>query len=125
MLHLSDLLSRHHLFRDLDAGTVQRLEALAMPCYLRAGETLFLKGDAGDALYGVLSGRIRISSGGAGGKQVFHDIMEPGDVFGEIALIDGLPRTADASAMSASDLIMIRRPPFLEFLEGEPAVGRH
>jgi CRP/FNR family transcriptional regulator, cyclic AMP receptor protein len=125
MLHLADLLSRHYLFRDLDKGVVERLEALATPCHLSASQTLFLQGDAGDALYGVLSGRIRISSGAAGGKQIFHDIMEPGDIFGEIALIDGLPRTADATAMTAAELIMIRRPAFLEFLEHEPALALH
>jgi CRP/FNR family cyclic AMP-dependent transcriptional regulator len=125
MLRVTDLLSRHYLFRDLDKAVVERLERLATPCHFGPGQMLFLKGDSGGALYGVVSGRIRISSATATGKQVVHDIMEPGDVFGEIALIDGRPRTADATAMTAAELIMIQRPSFLAFLEREPALALH
>ena len=90
------LLAGHYLFRDLDAVVVERIAALAVTRRLRAGEVLFLKGDEGDALYCVLKGQVRISTTGPRGRTVILTMMGPGDVFGEIALLDGMPRTADA-----------------------------
>ena len=57
---------------------------------------IFSQGQPGDALFGVIAGQVRISASGVGGQEVFLNIMEPGDTFGEIAVMDGLPRTAGA-----------------------------
>jgi CRP-like cAMP-binding protein len=91
----------------------------------RKGSMIFAQGDVGDALFGVASGRVRISASGAGGQEVFLNIMEPGDTFGEIAVMDGLPRTAGARALDATTLIVIRRSDFLELLEREPELAIH
>jgi CRP-like cAMP-binding protein len=56
---------------------------------------------------------------------MFLNIMEPGDTFGEIALLDGNPRTATASATAPSELLLIMREPFLMLLQREPAVSIH
>lgn len=56
---------------------------------------------------------------------MFLNIMEPGDTFGEIALLDGAPRTATASATAQSELILIKREPFLSLLQQEPKVTFH
>ena len=63
----------------------------------RASGSYLAKGDPGDALYAVVSGTIRISAGAADGREIFLNIMEPGDTFGEIALLDGGTRTASAA----------------------------
>ena len=76
------LLTTHYLFRDLDPAVVERIAALGVTRGLDAGEVLFQKGDSGDALYGVLSGRIRISTNTPGGKELIFAIMDPGEVFG-------------------------------------------
>ena len=68
----------------------------------------------------MVSGRIRISTGTAEGREIFLNIMEPGDTFGEIALLDGGTRTATATAIEAAELVSIRREPFFELLEREP-----
>ena len=119
------LLTTHYLFRDLDPAVVERIAALGVTRGLDAGEVLFQKGDSGDALYGVLSGRIRISTNTPGGKELIFAIMDPGEVFGEIALLDGKARTADASAIGPSKLFMIHRRDFLVFLEREPRLAIH
>lgn len=82
-------------------------------------------GDEGDALYGVVQGLIRIWIPGADGRELTIELMEPGDIFGEIALLDGLPRGANASAIEDTLLIAIDRPLFLDFLEREPRIARH
>jgi CRP/FNR family transcriptional regulator, cyclic AMP receptor protein len=119
------VLSRNYLFRDLPANAIDRLASLAVRRSYDKGEIVFAQGDDGDALYGVASGRVRISACGSGGQEVFLNIMEPGDTFGEIAVMDGLPRTAAATALDATTLIIIKRQDFLNLLEREPALAIH
>ncbi|HKX98990.1 MAG TPA: Crp/Fnr family transcriptional regulator [Steroidobacteraceae bacterium] len=108
------------LFRGLAPAILDRIAALAVQRGYRRGELVFSAGDAGDALFGVVSGRIRISTGNADGREIFLNIMEPGDTFGEIALLDGGTRTATATAMDASELVSLRREPLFGLLEKEP-----
>lgn len=108
------------LFRGLAPAILDRIAALAVQRGYRRGEIVFSAGDAGDALFGVVSGRIRISTGNADGREIFLNIMEPGDTFGEIALLDGGTRTAAATAMEASELVSLRREPLFGLLEKEP-----
>jgi CRP-like cAMP-binding protein len=84
-----------------------------------------MRGDPGDALYGVVTGKVRISSGAPSGKEVFLNVMEPGDAFGEIALLDGHARTATATTLAQAELIVIRREQFQALLEREPRVAVH
>ena len=102
----ADLLARHFLFRGLEAGLIQRLVELSVTRRLARDAVLFRKGDEGGALYGVLQGAVRIAVGGPDGREIVLNVMEPGDVFGEIALLDGLPRTADASAIVESSSVI-------------------
>jgi CRP/FNR family transcriptional regulator, cyclic AMP receptor protein len=122
---IQDLLSRHYLFRTLDPAIMNRLERLAIRRRMPPGEVLFLKGDEGDALYGILAGRVRISTSAPNGKEVLLNIMEPGDIFGEIALLDGNPRTADATALASGELMVIKRQDFLSLLRDEPLLAVH
>ena len=117
------VLQRSPLFRGLDPPSVERIAALATQRHFRSGEIVFSQGDAGDALYAVVAGRIRISAGTADGREISFNIMEPGDTFGEIALLDGGPRTATATATEATDLVSIRRDHFFALLEREPKVA--
>jgi CRP-like cAMP-binding protein len=114
------MLQRSPLFRGLAPAVLERIAALATQRGYRRGEVLFRSGDAGDALLGVVSGRIRISTGNAEGREIFLNIMEPGDTFGEIALLDGGPRTATATAIEPAELVSLRRGPLFELLEREP-----
>src|SRR5690606_22814290 len=99
--------------------------ALAGRKVYHKGAVIFSQGDHGDALYGVASGRVRISASGAGGREVFLNIMEPGDTFGEIAVMDGLPRTAGATALERTTLILLKRVDFLNLVEKEPQLAVH
>ena len=119
------LLATHYLFRDLETEVIERIAALGVTRELNANQVLFLKGDPGDAMYVVLSGKIRISASAQSGKEIVLAVMERCEVFGEIALLDGKPRTADALAMEPTKLFMIRRRDFLDFLEQEPRFTIH
>lgn len=119
------LLATHFLFRDMDPEVVEHISKLGVNRKLSANEVLFLKGDPGDALYGVLSGRIRISASSASGKEIILSIIEPGGIFGEIALLDGMPRTADATAVGSTELFKVNRREFIAFLESQPRLTTH
>jgi CRP-like cAMP-binding protein len=117
------MLQRSPLFRGLSPQALERIAGLAIQRSYRSGEVVFSQGDPGDALYAVVTGKIRISAGAADGREIFLNIMEPGDTFGEIALLDGGTRTASATAMIPSELVSIRREHFLGVLEREPRVA--
>jgi CRP/FNR family cyclic AMP-dependent transcriptional regulator len=117
------MLQRSPLFRGLEPATFERIAALSAQRSYRRGEVVFSHGDPGDALFAVVTGRIRISTGSAAGREIFLNIMEPGDTFGEIALLDGGPRTATATAMAPAVLVSVRRGPLFELLEREPKVA--
>jgi CRP-like cAMP-binding protein len=119
------LIERSRLFRGLAPSTLERVAALATRKLYENGAVVFLRGDPGDSLLSVLRGRVLISTSSARGKAVFLNIMEPGDVFGEIALLDGSPRTATATAVAPTELMMIGREHFLELLRGEPQLANH
>jgi CRP-like cAMP-binding protein len=119
------VLRHNYLFRGLADTALERIAALAARRAFHKGSVIFSQGDDGDALYGVASGRVRISASASGGREVFLNIMEPGDTFGEIAVMDGLPRTANAVAIDSSTLIVIQRADFLPFLEREPQLALH
>lgn len=117
------MLQRSPLFRGLPSPALERIAELAVQRSFRNGEIVFSQGDPGDALYAVVTGKIRISAGAADGREIYLNIMEPGDTFGEIALLDGGTRTASATATVPSELVSIRREHFLGLLEREPRVA--
>jgi CRP-like cAMP-binding protein len=113
------------LFKGLPGDILDKIAKLRVRRRLEPGEVLFRKGDAGDALYGVMAGRLRIHANATDGRDALLNIMGPGDVFGEIALIDGLPRTADATAIDKVELVMLRRAEFLDLLRRENELTLH
>ena len=119
------VVERDSLFRGLPKATLARIAALGSRRAYEKGAIVFMRGDPGDSLCGVVSGRVRISASLPTGKEVFLNIMEPGDSFGEIALLDGQPRTATATAMARTELIMFKREQFLPLLSTEPQLAAH
>src|SRR5882757_7258327 len=91
------ILKMNPMFADLGADELQRISGLCKTRQLGAGEQLFLKGDSGDALYGVRRGQIRIETGASDGRRLTLNFLGPGELFGEVAVLDGQSRTADAN----------------------------
>lgn len=117
------ILKMNPMFADLGADELQRLAGLCHTRQLATGEVLFQKGDPGDALFGVRRGQIRIETGASDGARLTLNFMGSGDLFGEVAVLDGQDRTADATAGEPTDLFVLRREDFLGFLEREPKVA--
>jgi CRP/FNR family cyclic AMP-dependent transcriptional regulator len=116
------LLGECILFRELGADERQALFARVHIRSYAAGETVFHMGSAGDSLMAVLSGSIRISVPSPEGKEIVLAILQPGEVFGEIALLDGKERTADAKAITECHLATLERREVLSFLDRQPSI---
>ena len=116
------LLRNHSLFRNLSSNVIERLGSYMKTRRVARGTTIFVKGDPGTGLIGILSGTVKVSVASIDGKDVVLNIFREGDLFGEIALLDGRPRTADAIAMSDCELIVIERRDFIPFLQDNPDV---
>ncbi|HEY3785808.1 MAG TPA: Crp/Fnr family transcriptional regulator [Steroidobacteraceae bacterium] len=119
------IIERDSLFRGLARTTHERIASLAVRRTFEDGSVIFMHGDPGDSLCAVVTGRVRISASRPGGKQVFLNIMGPGDSFGEIALLDGQPRTATATAMARTELMVIGRADFQALLQTESQLATH
>ena len=116
------LLRNHSLFRDLPAAVIEHLGSYMKTRRVVRGTTIFAKGDPGTGLMGVLAGTVKVSVASADGKDIVLNLFHEGEVFGEIALLDGRPRTADATAMSDCELVVIERRDFVPFLSSHPDV---
>jgi CRP/FNR family transcriptional regulator, cyclic AMP receptor protein len=110
----------HEFMWLLSAAEREELLKHARPHRLNAGQVLFQKGDPGDKLFIIGSGLVEIGVDTEDGKHLVFNVLGPGDVFGEIALLDGGPRTADATVMASSELQVIDRSEVILFLEHHP-----
>ncbi len=114
------LLGECFLFRELETEARNALFGRLHIRAYAAGETVFLMGSAGDSMMAVLSGSVRISVPSPDGKEIVLAILHAGEVFGEIALLDGKDRTADARAMTPCSLAILERREVLAFLDRHP-----
>jgi CRP/FNR family transcriptional regulator, cyclic AMP receptor protein len=108
------------LFRGLQTAERHALVARAHVRNFAAGENIFLMDSPGDSLMAVLSGNVRISVPSAEGKEIVLAILRPGEVVGEIAVLDGQGRTADARALTDCTLALLYRRDVLSFFERHP-----
>lgn len=117
------LLRGHPVFGALEPAQLEQLVSYARTRRVPAGTTLFSKGDPGTELFAVSAGTVKISVPAPDGREAMFNLLHPGEIFGEIALLDGRPRTADAMAMTDCELTVIERRDFLAFVHSEPNVA--
>ena len=117
------LLAQVPLFAPLAPEELAGLAALLSRRRYAKGEVIFHQGDAGTALYIVEEGGVKIVLGSEEGKEVILALLGRGDFFGELALLDGEPRSADAVARDATQLLALRRDDFLRFVLDKPRVA--
>lgn len=111
------------LFASLDDEAARHLRSLLLVHIVKRNAAIFRAGDAGDSLCLIESGRVRISVTDEDGKRAVLAELAEGDFFGEIALIDGEPRSADATAIEDTRLAVLSREDFLGFVRGNPDVA--
>ena len=111
------------LFESLDADAARELCELLENLDCKAGELLFRTGDEGDAMYLIEQGKVRICVRTKDGHEVTLTELRRGDFFGEMALLDGKPRSADARVGEDARLAVLSREHFLSFVGRNPNVA--
>lgn len=119
------LLSRVPLFRAFPPSELERLAARTVERRFVRGQTIFRRGEPGSSMLVVAAGRVRVGVTSATGREVLLAILGPGEVLGELALLDGGPRSADAAALDGCALLSLDRRDLLPALRASPeaAVG--
>lgn len=117
----SSLLGKCLFFQALDARERTDLAAYAKAKSFPANEPIFHVGDPGASMMGVLVGAVRISLPSPKGRDVILTDLKAGELFGEIALLDGKPRSANATALTRCELLILERRDVLPFLERSPS----
>jgi CRP/FNR family transcriptional regulator len=120
-----DMLRRAPLFEDLDDEGTAALRAGVTEVELARGERLFDEGDAGDRLYVVLDGKVKLTRTSADGRENLISLIGPGEMFGELSLFDPRPRTMSASAVTDVRLAALGHDYLRIWLTGRPDVATH
>src|SRR6516164_6913107 len=101
------VLEQSPLFARMDEASRRELIGQAVPRSFGVGETICRIGDPGGSMMAVLTGTVRISLPTAKGKEVILGDLHPGELFGEIAMLDGKPRSANATAHTKCELLVL------------------
>ena len=117
------VLRQHPIFRELEPDALDQLCRYAKPTSLKRGATIFSKGDPGSSLYAVISGTVKISVSSPDGRNAILNLIGPGEIFGEVAVLDGGERTADATASTNCEILVIDRREFLPFVKQQPVLA--
>jgi CRP/FNR family cyclic AMP-dependent transcriptional regulator len=114
-----ELLQQNFIFSRLTDEESAAVLKFARAAHYRAGAAIFAKGDPGESMMLVLKGRVRLGSLSVEGKEAVFNIVQAGQIFGEIALLDGKERTADAIALTDCEILVVERRDFM------PILARH
>jgi CRP-like cAMP-binding protein len=119
----ASILASVPLFVGLPLDQLESLGASLQRRRCRAGETIFRQNDPGNSLFIIESGVVKVQRASAEGKEVILAILSPGDFFGELALLDEEPRSADAVAKEDSTLLVLDRADFQKFIVQDPSAA--
>lgn len=111
-----------HLFHELTPTEMQEMERITRMEEIKKRQPLYLPGDPSSCVYLLKRGRVKIASTSASGKEVTFDILESGEIFGELDVLEGSPRTTSAEALDDALICVIRREDFDRYLAMHPNV---
>jgi len=124
MMFRNELLKQIPLFNSLMDASLNTLAASLRLQTVRQGQVIFHKGDEGTALYIIKSGAVKIVLSSRLGAEIIASIHSEGDFFGEMALLDGEPRYADAIAVKPSEMLVLRQNDFFSFIQSDINAAR-
>jgi CRP-like cAMP-binding protein len=120
-----EIFKKISLFRELSNTELIKLGNLTQKVSFHAGDVLFKRGDAGDALYLIREGEVEVLAPSPEAEEVEDvvAVLKPGDLFGEMALVEGEPRSATVRARSDAKLIRIKKEYFEEMMNKEHTIA--
>ena len=115
-----NLLTEHFLFNSLDEETIEEIAKLFKKRHAKRGKTLFMKGDKCHEMMLVTEGMVHIVANSPDGKEIIMNAIGPGGLIGELALLDGKPRSARADVVKDCGMLVITRSDFMGLLRQKP-----
>ena len=115
--------ARVELLSGMSQQAIRQFNAMMRPTKRRRGEWIFVLGDPADSIYHLQEGRMKITALTEDGQEVLHEIIGPGQIFGDTSAILGIPRTTSAQALEASLLREISRKDFESLLTAYPEMS--
>jgi CRP/FNR family cyclic AMP-dependent transcriptional regulator len=125
MSQAHDALSEAPLFEALNDEDAGALRGAVTVVQLERGERLFTEGDAGDRLYIILTGKIKLTKAAPDGRENLLSVHGPGEMFGELSLFDPVPRTSSATAVTDAQLAGLAHDSLRTWLSTRPEVAMH
>jgi CRP/FNR family transcriptional regulator, cyclic AMP receptor protein len=122
--HITTTLAKSPLLRDLPEEILDRLASAGRRRTYRRGEVIFHQGDPGETLLVIESGRVKVFTYADSGDETLLAILGPGDCFGELALIDGEPRSATIQALEAVEAVSVARSAFMALVKENPQAAQ-
>ncbi|AYD90715.1 Crp/Fnr family transcriptional regulator [Actinomyces sp. 2119] len=119
-----NIIARIPLFEGLAPQEQEELRAMMTQTTLRRGETLFNEGDAGDRLYILLSGKVKLGHASVDGRENLLAVLGPGEIVGELTLFDPGPRSTTASAVAPTELLTLDHNQLMDFVESHPQLAK-
>ncbi len=119
----NDFLKYVPIFSDLDDKTLEKIADIGIRKNFSRDTVVLFEHETGSALFVIASGKVKVSRVSDDGKEVILTILGESDFFGEMAILDGLTRSANVTAMEDSELFIIQRSDFLELLHNYPEIA--
>lgn len=119
----TELLQKVSLFQDVDGEELARIAALLQPREVRRDAQIVAQDEPGDSMFLIARGRVKVVLFGDGGREVILNFLKVGDFFGEMALIDDLPRSANVIAVEDSTVLILKRDQFVEHIRNSPSTA--
>jgi CRP/FNR family transcriptional regulator, cyclic AMP receptor protein len=120
---VNDVLRQAPMFASLDDAEASALRAMMHEVRLHRGEALFREGDAGDELYVVIDGKVKMGRTSSDGRENLLSVLGPGQMFGELSLFDPGPRSSTVTAVTDSLLLALGQEQLRQWLSGRPEVA--
>ena len=118
-----EVIRRAPLFTALDDASAATLRESMTQVKVSKGQTLFKEGDAGDRLFVVVEGKLKLGTSSGDGRENLLSILGPGDMFGELSLFDPGPRTATATAVTDARVLALANDQVIGWVTAHPQVS--
>jgi len=111
------------IFSELDDATIEQISKIGSRKTFKKESVVLFEHETGSALFVIVEGKVKISRVSDDGREVILTILNESDFFGEMAIIDGLSRSANVTAMEDSELFIIQRNDFIGLLQTHPEIS--
>lgn len=118
-----DFLKSVPIFSELDSERLKQISLLGSRKFYKKDATVLHENETGSALFVIISGKVKVSRESDDGKEVILSILNESDFFGEMAILDGLNRSASVTAIEEAELFLVQRADFLNLLQEHPEIS--